>query len=125
MKVNFQKISDYFIIADFMKLKQIIINIISNAIKYNHESGKVSLDHQLKDNKRLRISILDAGVGLSDDDISRIFHPFERFNVNENIEGTGIGLTITKHLCELMGGELGVDSTPGEGSTFWLDLELA
>ncbi len=114
----------YFINADFMRLKQILLNLISNAVKYNKESGRLIFDSRLINNHRIRICITDTGEGLTEDEIVRLFNPFERLNVKENIQGTGIGLTITKHLSELMFGSIGVKSMPGNGSTFWVELAL-
>lgn len=74
---------------------------------------------------RLRISITDTGEGIAQEDLAKLFHSFERLNTRFNVEGTGIGLVITKNLIELMRGNVGVASTPGEGSTFWVELELA
>lgn len=113
----------YFVSADEMRLKQILLNLISNAVKYNIESGKLILDVRVKADY-LHICVTDTGKGLSKSEIDRLFNPFERMNVEENIEGTGIGLTITKHLSELMGGRVDVESSPGKGSTFWVELEL-
>ncbi len=114
----------YFVKADYLRLKQILLNLISNAVKYNKKSGRLILDSRLLDKQRIHICVTDTGEGLSEDETSRLFHPFERLNVKENIEGTGIGLTITKHLIELMGGSIGVKSTLGVGTIFWVELEL-
>ncbi len=110
--------------ADITRFKQILVNILSNAVKYNRESGYITLDSELIDEQHLRISVTDTGEGLTEDEITRLFSPFDRLNNVNNVEGTGIGLVITKHLAELMGGTIGVESTPGEGSTFWVELEL-
>ena len=113
-----------FVKADYMRLKQILLNLISNAIKYNKESGRLIFDSRILFNKHIQIRITDNGAGLTEDDVNKLFNPFERLNVNDNIEGTGIGLTITKHLSDLMGGSIGVESTPGVGSTFWVEFDF-
>jgi len=114
----------YLVRADFTRLKQVLVNLLTNAVKYNSAQGLITLDSEVIDNKRLCISVTDTGDGLSEEEISKIFTPFERLNVVDNVEGTGIGLVITKHLIELMGGTITVKSTPGEGCTLWVELEL-
>lgn len=116
---------DYFILGDFSRIKQIIYNLLSNAVKYNSDNGTVTLDAKIMNENRLRICITDTGEGLSDEDIANLFTPFDRLNSTFNVEGMGIGLVISKSLVELMGGSIGVESTHGEGSTFWFELELA
>ena len=110
--------------ADYTRLKQVMLNLLSNAVKYNSEQGNISLDAEIIDQKKLRICVTDTGDGLSENEIKKLFTSFERLNAKDNVEGTGIGLVITKHLIELMGGSIGVESTPGEGSVFWVELEL-
>jgi len=110
--------------ADSTRLKQVLLNILSNAVKYNKNNGRITIASQLRDNNYVRICISDTGKGLNEKELARLFVPFERLNAKENVEGTGIGLTITKHLCELMDGVLGVNSSPNEGSTFWFELRL-
>ncbi len=115
----------YNISADFTRLKQVLLNILSNAIKYNSHQGKVILSGKIIDNQYLRIEVTDSGKGLTEDELSDLFIPFERLNQLENVDGTGIGLVISKNLIELMGGNIGVESTVGKGSTFWLELKLS
>lgn len=107
--------------VDRVRIKQIMINLLSNAVKYNRQGGTVTIDAHSHDNMT-RIEITDTGYGIDKDHLNALFSPFERFTNAENTEGTGIGLNITRSLVELMGGRLGVDSTPEEGSTFWFEM---
>ncbi|GMR07608.1 MAG: hypothetical protein BMS9Abin26_0611 [Gammaproteobacteria bacterium] len=115
----------YCVQADFTRLNQVLVNLLTNAVKYNHEHGRITLDGEIIGKQHLRISITDTGAGLTEEEIAKLFTSFERLNTVHNVEGTGIGLIITKHLIELMDGTIGVESTPGEGSTFWVELELS
>ena len=118
--------NNIYVLADQYKLNQVFINLISNAIKYNSKNGEVKVDVELLKNKRVKINITDTGNGLSEEEQLHLFQPFERLGAeNTSIEGSGIGLVITRKLIELMGGEVGVDSEVGSGSTFWVVLPLA
>ncbi len=114
---------DILLYTDKIRCKQIMINLISNAIKYNRQAGTVQIDAVPVDDNRMRIEVTDTGKGLTQDQIARLFRPFERLDVDNSIEGTGIGLVLTRNLVELIGGDIGVKSTPGKGSTFWVELE--
>lgn len=116
--------ADFSVQADRNRLKQVILNLLSNAVKYNRESGRIILNSKVIDDKRLRISITDTGEGLNDDELAKLFTSFVRLDTLNNVEGTGIGLVITKQLVEYMNGVIGVESTKGEGSTFWFELPL-
>lgn len=119
------KNSDAYIKADRKRFKQVLLNILSNAIKYNIENGKVIIDYEEIDDLYLRISITDTGKGIASDLLPQLFTEFSRLGVKDSmIEGTGIGLMITKTLTELMSGELGVKSEVDKGSTFWLEFPL-
>jgi CheY-like chemotaxis protein len=103
-------------------VKQILINLFSNAIKYNREGGSVVVGCTATTRNRVRVTVTDSGAGLSPDKLAQLFQPFNRLGQQANIEGTGIGLVVTKRLVELMGGAIGVKSTVGKGSVFWFEL---
>jgi PAS domain S-box-containing protein len=112
-----------FVWADQTRLKQIVINLLSNAIKYNQAKGQVKVACALVSPDRIRISFKDTGAGLSPDKLAQLFQPFNRLGQEAgNVAGTGIGLVVTKQLVELMDGVLGVNSTVGQGSEFWVEL---
>ena len=112
--------------ADRTRLKQALINLLSNAIKYNIEGGSVRLSFNVDDPQHLRICIEDTGSGLTAAEIGQLFQPFNRLGQESRTEpGTGIGLVMTKQLIELMGGRIGVNSTQGKGSVFWIELKPA
>lgn len=112
------------VVADRNRLGQAILNLVSNAIKYNRPQGTVHIHAEPHAEHRVRINIADTGIGLSPTDLQNLFTPFSRFGP-KHLEGTGIGLTLTKRLIELMQGALGVASESGVGSTFWIDLDVA
>ena len=113
------------VLADRNRLKQVLLNLLTNAIKYNREAGTVTLTAELAPERRLHLTVADTGSGLSAEQQALLFEPFERLGAEETgVEGTGIGLTITKRLMELMGGRIAVESVEGEGSRFTLDLPL-
>ncbi|MDZ4217657.1 MAG: ATP-binding protein, partial [Methylobacter sp.] len=115
-----------YIRADRLRLKQILINLLSNAIKYNRSGGTVEVTFSATGAARMRISVRDTGDGLSPEKLSQLFQPFNRLGQEAGSEeGTGIGLVVSKRLAGLMGGEIGVESTVGMGSLFWLELDLA
>ena len=117
---------DLAVLADQTRLKQVILNLLSNAIKYNYREGAVTLSCSRHDEDYVRISVRDTGVGIAPQDIKHLFKPFSRLVSDQSyIEGSGIGLSITKQFVELMQGDIGVESEPGKGSTFWVDLALA
>lgn len=117
---------DVVVRGDHTRLKEIMLNLLSNAVKYNREQGKVTLNCEPVTGNRIRISVSDTGPGLNEEQLRRLFEPFERLGAEySDIEGTGIGLTISKRIVELMDGTIGVKSVPAEGSTFWIELQHA
>jgi signal transduction histidine kinase/CheY-like chemotaxis protein len=116
----------YFVHADRIRVKQVFINLLSNAIKYNTVGGTVDVDYTESTPGRIRICVKDTGAGLTPDKMKRLFEPFNRLGKEAGVEeGTGIGLMVSKRLVELMGGVIGVESTVGKGSMFWIELDLA
>lgn len=119
--------------ADPQRLKQVLINLLSNAVKFNHEGGNVQIEcsgpvaqDEKPGSRMLRITVTDTGVGIRQEDMSKIFEPFQRISFSgEDIEGTGVGLTITKKMVKLMGGHIGFNSEYGKGSSFWFELPSA
>ena len=115
--------SETLVRADRKQLKQCLLNLISNAIKYNRKGGQIDIHINRCDDGQVYIGITDSGIGLSEQQQSNLFQPFSRLAENlDEIEGTGIGLVITKQMIQQMHGSLGVESTLGEGSTFWIKL---
>ena len=111
--------------ADRQRLKQVLLNLLSNAVKYNRKGGAVTLSYDETPTGRLRISVTDTGPGIAPEKMERLFTPFERLDVDQTgVEGSGLGLALSKRLAEAMGGTLGVESSVGRGSTFWVEMPL-
>jgi signal transduction histidine kinase/CheY-like chemotaxis protein len=112
--------------ADRTRVKQILLNLLSNAIKYNRVGGSVAVSCRRAPGRRVRVSLQDTGEGLAADKLAHLFEPFNRLGQEAGAEqGTGIGLVVCKQLVTLMGGEIGVESTVGVGSVFWIELPAA
>jgi PAS domain S-box-containing protein len=115
----------HFVKADRTRVKQVLINLLFNAIKYNKPGGVVAVECTLSPPHSIRISVRDTGAGLAPDQLAQLFQPFNRLGKEASAEeGTGIGLVVTKRLVELMGGAIGADSVVGVGSVFWIELSL-
>jgi two-component system sensor histidine kinase BarA len=117
------------LIGDPLRLKQVLTNLVSNAIKFTRTGTiviRAMLEDESVDHAQLRISVQDTGIGLSDEDLRELFQAFSQADnsLSRQAGGTGLGLVISKRLIEQMGGEIGVDSTPEEGSEFWITLSL-
>ncbi|CAN5353586.1 hypothetical protein BH11PSE11_BH11PSE11_22330 [soil metagenome] len=124
IKMNFPLLDNlYYVHADRTRVKQVMINMLSNAIKYNRDGGEVTVECGMSGEHNVRVSVTDTGAGLAPDQLAQLFQPFNRLGQEfSSEEGTGIGLVVTKQLAELMGGVIGVSSTVGVGSVFWVEL---
>jgi len=112
-----------FVSADRTRVKQIFVNLLSNAIKYNRVGGSVEVTCLACPGDRVRVSFEDSGEGLAPNKLAQLFQPFNRLGQEDGLkEGTGIGLVVSKQLAELMGGSIGVKSTVGVGSVFWVEF---
>jgi PAS domain S-box-containing protein len=118
--------SHLYVNADRTRVKQVLINLLSNAIKYNKVGGSITVECEPIAANRVRISVSDTGAGLSPEQMEQLYQPFNRLGQEAGTaEGTGIGLVVTKQLVEKMGGTVGVESTVGVGSRFWIELEVS
>ncbi len=121
---------DWKVLADPQRLKQVLLNLLANAIKYNRPNGTVQMECVLVEGTAppaMRFSVKDTGPGISAANLGRLFTPFNRLDAERKrpyVPGTGLGLSLSKQLIELMGGALGVESVVGEGTTFWIDVPL-
>lgn len=114
--------SDVVVKADMTRLKQVLLNLLSNAVKYNKKDGSVTVSCS-SDTDIVSIHVADTGIGFAPEETENLFKPFERFEAeNSGIEGTGIGLTITKKLVEMMGGNIDFESEKGVGTTFTIQM---
>lgn len=125
VQIRTSECSEYSILADRVRLKQILINLLSNAINYNKPDGTVVVYCEALDDC-MRFHVVDTGYGIPASEIENIFTPFYRIQQKDNTkDGSGIGLSVSKELIEAMEGQMGVESTVGEGSHFWFDLRLS
>ena len=114
-----------YVLADPTRFKQVVLNLIGNAIKYNRDNGRVVINFAPQAEGWLRLSVLDTGRGIAADKFKKVFEPFNRLGAeNSQIEGTGVGLAIARQLTEAMGGRIGFDSEEGQGSVFWIEFKM-
>lgn len=123
---NLQDDESLTVSIDHTRFKEVIINLLTNAIKYNKHDGHVTITTKVISDKILRVCVTDTGEGIPKEKQESIFEPFNRMGAEySDIEGTGIGLTIARQLMEMMDGRVGLESTPGKGSTFWVECPMA
>jgi signal transduction histidine kinase/CheY-like chemotaxis protein len=116
---------DVHVLADRQRLKQILLNLVSNAIKYNRPGGTVALSCERSESSVLRIRVHDTGPGIRPEHVGLLFTPFERLGAEHtSVEGSGIGLALSRRLAEAMGGTIDVETTLGQGTTFWVELPV-
>ena len=115
-----------YVLADRQRLKQVLLNLLSNAVKYSAVEGSVTVSFSESGSRFTRLSVRDTGAGIPVDKLARLFTPFDRLGAEQSsVEGTGLGLALCQRLVQAMHGTIGVSSTLGNGSTFWLDLPRA
>ena len=118
--------SDVSINVDEARFRQVLLNLLSNAVKYNNENGKIIIKCSPVEGSMLHLSVTDTGEGLTQEQLNKLFRPFERVGAKHSkVEGTGLGLVISKDLIELMGGTIEVESEVGKGSSFWIKVPLS
>jgi PAS domain S-box-containing protein len=116
---------DRHVLADRQRLAQVLLNLLSNAVKYNRTAGTVTVCCENASEQRFRINVSDTGQGIAPSSIDKLFSPFERLEAEQSgVEGTGLGLALSKRLVEAMGGGIGVESTVGLGTKFWIELSV-
>ncbi|MEI6682266.1 MAG: CHASE domain-containing protein [Bacteroidota bacterium] len=131
LEVQFTDHPDLCVQADLQRLRQVLLNLVNNAVKYTPKNGRIVIKAGLgSDNTNgiplVRISVIDNGPGIKPEDLEKLFHPFERIGAERtDVEGSGLGLTVVKKLMDAMGGITGVESLQGKGSAFWIALPLS
>jgi len=117
------KVRGLYVQADRQRLKQVLLNLLTNAVKYNRTRGTIDVVCERLPSDRIRILVSDTGAGIPTEDLASLFDPFNRLHKKYESDGAGIGLAIAKDLVELMEGSIGVESVPEQGSTFWIELK--
>ena len=126
IEVTTQEGTPAYVRADYQRLRQVLLNLVSNGIKYNRRGGTLSLRIEPGDEGFVRVSVADTGSGIPRDQLPRLFTPFERLDADsQEIEGTGLGLALSKRLVEAMAGTIAVESEFGSGTTFTVELSQA
>ena len=126
LNVDRHRIADQYVRADRQRLKQVLLNLVANAVKYNRANGTAVLGFESGVDGQARIVVTDTGAGIAPQNVARLFTPFDRLGAEATgVEGTGLGLALSKRLTEAMGGTIGVQSTVDVGSTFWIELPHA
>jgi PAS domain S-box-containing protein len=114
---------DVYVLADRQRLKQVLLNLLTNAVKYTGGGGEISVSLDQSDPTKTRLFVTDNGCGIAQDKLARLFTPFDRLGAeHSSVEGTGLGLALCQRLMRAMGGEIGVNTTIGQGSSFWIEL---
>ena len=114
---------EWHVLADRQRLKQVLLNLLSNAVKYTPLGGTVAVSAAFSAHERIRLVVSDTGAGIPSEKLARLFTPFDRLGAeHSDVQGTGLGLALSRRLMEAMGGLIGVESDPGHGSTFWIEL---
>ena len=116
----------YYVMADRQRFKQVLLNLLTNAVKYTPPDGKITVSSSVTGSGAMRIVVSDTGAGISPKKVARLFTPFDRLGAEQTaVEGTGLGLALCQRLMQAMHGSIGVNSTLGQGSTFWVELACA
>lgn len=115
--------TEYYVLSDRQRLKQVLLNLLTNAVKYTPPGGRVTVSCTSSENEQIRITVSDNGPGIPIEKLSRLFTPFDRLGAEQSdVEGTGLGLALCQRLLQAMRGVIGVNSSVGEGSSFWIEL---